>query len=365
MQAQDVVQTAKVIEIKENIVEVKGKINELEKNINIKWNQNITPIHAALPGSIESLPKFYGNNSINPITYIKNLKSIIENYPTESRKLQVVRASLKDSAQTWWDMISEDVQTFDDFETEFIKQYWGQTQQMRVRQDLLFGKYRVGGYESRESYIIKKYSIIRHLTPVISESDIVAQLTRHFDNDIVHAVALRGVDNIKQFLELVKKLDNIDMGERFRNNNNQSHNNQRTYEPVRSNYQQNYRTHKHDHYPNMNNKDRFERINGNSNLQPTTKRWNPNPEIRQAANSSLRYEPYKEDRRQTINNPPRREPYQEDQRQINEIRTVSSNTGAIPKNSRRFSDIPDVKTDVIPTKEKRQGGDQATGKDFY
>ncbi|KAK9744054.1 hypothetical protein QE152_g8114 [Popillia japonica] len=126
-------------------------------------------------------------------------------------------------------MISEDIDTFDEFEREFTNQYWGQTQQMRARQDLTFGSYRVGGYESRENYIIKKYSTVRHLTPKMIEEDIVTQLIRHFDKEVVHAVALRGVKTIKDLIELMKKLDDVDIKEN-RNTNKRNYNNYQRYD---------------------------------------------------------------------------------------------------------------------------------------
>lgn len=205
-------------EVKDRMDNIEQGVNKrldiISEKINLTCNSSFLNQSAPITMSPESLPKFNGSNSVNPINFLRNLKSCVEYMPTESRKLQIVRASLRESALIWWDMVSDDVQTFAEFEQRFRNQYWGQTQQMRVRQDLLFGQYRVGGYESREMYIIKKYAVIKHLTPPIAEIDVVMQLTRHFDYDVVHAVALRGVETIEQLIDLVKKLDDADTRDR-------------------------------------------------------------------------------------------------------------------------------------------------------
>ncbi|KAK9728855.1 hypothetical protein QE152_g16993 [Popillia japonica] len=194
----------------ENIEDgVNHRLEDLASRLNVSIEQSILPSYNN-PIFKESLPKFYGNNVVNAMTYEgyrrkSNIKKVLANVNTEHRKFELLRASLKESALNWWEMISEDVATFEEFEREFTNQYWGQTQQMRARQDLMFGSYRVGGYESRENYIIKKYSIVRHLTPKMVEEDIVTQLARHFDKEVIHAVALRGVKTIKELIELMQK----------------------------------------------------------------------------------------------------------------------------------------------------------------
>ncbi|KAK9745786.1 hypothetical protein QE152_g6620 [Popillia japonica] len=175
----------------ENIEDgVNHRLEDLASRLNVSMEQSILPSYNN-PIFKESLPKFYGNNVVNAMTYLSNIKKVLANVNSEHRKFELLRASLKESALNWWDMISEDVATFEEFEREFTNQYWGQTQQMRARQDLMFGSYRVGGYESRENYIIKKYSIIRHLTPKMVEEDIVTQLARHFDKEKLDDVDIR------------------------------------------------------------------------------------------------------------------------------------------------------------------------------
>ncbi|KAK9716763.1 hypothetical protein QE152_g24568 [Popillia japonica] len=183
-------------------MELNHRLEDLASRLNVSMEQSILPSYNN-PIFKESLPKFYSNNVVNAMTYLSNIKKVLANVNSEHRKFELfikkvlanvnsehrkfelLRASLKESALNWWDMISEDVATFEEFEREFINQYWGQTQQMRARQDLMFGSYRVGGYESRENYIIKKYSIVRHLTPKMVEEDIVTQLARHFDKESI------------------------------------------------------------------------------------------------------------------------------------------------------------------------------------
>ncbi|KAK9751658.1 hypothetical protein QE152_g4878 [Popillia japonica] len=90
----------------------------------------------------------------------------------------MIRECLKDDAQVWWEMVVDEVTNIADFETIFMDQYWGPTTLIRARTDLLFDKYR--GVESRENYLIKEYSIIKFLTPPMSETEIVLQLAYHF-----------------------------------------------------------------------------------------------------------------------------------------------------------------------------------------
>lgn len=213
---------------------VNHRLENLAGLINISGNGSMYSSQSPMSIHPDLVPKFSGNQNANPMKFLKNLKACVEYLPTESRKFQIIRASLRDSALIWWDMVSDDVRTFSEFEKKFISQYWGQTQQMRVRQDLLLGHYRQGGYDSREMYVIKKYSMIKYLIPRIEEIDVVTQLTRHFDNDVIHAVALRGVETIEQLIELVKKLDEAE-------SYNQQRNDSIPRKPwIQPNYNQNY-----------------------------------------------------------------------------------------------------------------------------
>lgn len=220
-------------------------------------------------GSVENAPKFSGYYKDNPMTFLRTIKSYMRGITDEISKLHFIRACLKDYALQWYHMIMDDVIDFKDFESRFTRQYWGQTQQRRIRHDLIFGKYRSGS--SRENYVIRKYSFLKYIIPKIEESDIVSQLAAHFDHNVTQTVALQGIETIEELLELVKRLDDIDeKGYNFnggnvntnylhRNNDGNNRNNYNGNRRNNNNYQNTYNPDRRNDGQRKNNSQNYKR----------------------------------------------------------------------------------------------------------
>jgi hypothetical protein len=226
-----------------NNLEQNSKLNEIKEEKGEMYRQNfITPIFAT---NRDELPKFYGDETSNPMVFLKNVNEIVKDM-TENMKILIVKKCMLGNAQAWFDLCCGNVENFSMFKDKFIDQYWGNEQQQKIRQNLNFGKYKTGYYYNKEMYAIKKISILKYLIPKLEEADIVTNLARHYDQDIIQAVAIQGINDITSLLKLLRRMDVTEISkERGNYNRNYIENFDRKRDDrtqgERGNYNRNYR----------------------------------------------------------------------------------------------------------------------------
>lgn len=94
-------------------------------------------------------------------------------------------------AEIWFAMIESRVNNLDEFKNLFLKKYWEEIEQGKVREEINFGKYRGYG-NSRENYAIRLINKAQQVEPKYSESELVNVLGRHFERDIKERVGIEG-----------------------------------------------------------------------------------------------------------------------------------------------------------------------------
>ena len=109
-------------------------------------------------------------------------------------------------------MVEERIDTFDQFEALFIKQYWGESNQRKIRANLFNGKYTESEGISREKYIIRKIYNIRYLEPKFTEDEMVRYLARHFNDNIHNVIITQRITTFDNLIEYIRNIDEYKTG---------------------------------------------------------------------------------------------------------------------------------------------------------
>ncbi|XP_043276089.1 uncharacterized protein DDB_G0287625-like [Venturia canescens] len=116
--------------------------------------------------------------------------------------------SLEKAAKEWWELVEDQVNSFDDVEKRFINRFWSHDVQRKVRKDLEFGRYpEKPGRLTKVEYATRTFGAARDLIPPPSDPDIVASLSQHFTEEIRATIISRGFKTLEQLIEFLEKLD--------------------------------------------------------------------------------------------------------------------------------------------------------------
>lgn len=216
-------------EIEKNVKQVEKKIIDIDKQYTININtlntkidtesdnirsemnnnrleQNIQYICGGIH-QVENVIQYSGDRKIHPKVFIKNLKEKLNSLSKGNEFKSIIRNSLKGDAEIWYSIIEDKYETIDEFINLFLKNYWGENQQSKVREYLFNGKYKENVGSTREKYIMQKYNYVRHLEPCMSESEIVIYFARHFPENIRDVILIQGIDTIDRLLQYLRRID--------------------------------------------------------------------------------------------------------------------------------------------------------------
>lgn len=163
-------------------------------------------MHLSRDFDSDKLPKFHGDNRNNPKIFIKNMGQNLGKIKDEQRMKNAIRSTMKGEAEVWFSMVEETITTFEEFKAAFLKKYWGETEQDRVRGNLNWGRYK--GYErSRENYAIRLINLAQQVEPKYEERELIKAVARHFEREVKSRIGIERVMTLEEFLELLKRFD--------------------------------------------------------------------------------------------------------------------------------------------------------------
>lgn len=230
---------------------VNTETHQIREQISKIQGSNVQHVYTSVP-QVESKVQFYGDKSVHPKIFIKNLQESVEILYEGSNIKSIIRNSLKKDAEIWYAIIEDKYETFEEFAVLFLSNFWGENEQSKVRENLFNGKYNNNKGCSREKYILLKYNYVRHLEPRMPDMEIVKYLSRHFSDDIRDVILIQGMDTIEKMLQYLRRIDDVrmvgpttdrqgDFKYTKRYENNGSDRNQQNYQQERrTNYNRGY-----------------------------------------------------------------------------------------------------------------------------
>lgn len=229
------------LELSEQVEQQNKKIDECLKQQNSKIENNSEKIQQ-IPKNIATASTqiitkkdelyFYGDSRMHPQIFITRLKQNLQNLIHDTPVKQYLQEKLRADAELWYQMVEERFETFEQFEILFLKQYWGEYNQRKVRLNLFNGRYDENEGISRERYTIKKFYNIRYLDPKFTEDEMVRYLARHFHDDIHNVIVTQRINTIDGLIEYLRSIDEYKVGWKKvtpRYNERDNRNNDRQY----------------------------------------------------------------------------------------------------------------------------------------
>ena len=88
--------------------------------------------------------------------------------------------------------------TYTEFKQKFESRYWNSHTKRLLRNELEYGRFERKMDITAENYIIQQVERAKHLTPAMSEIDIVTKLAYHFNYNIRVAVFTQGIRTVDE-----------------------------------------------------------------------------------------------------------------------------------------------------------------------
>lgn len=155
---------------------------------------------------------FKGHRGDNPIEFVKSCERELERVGsqlTDPEKIEFTSRHFKESAARWFTIVRDTITTYDQFKECFENRYWNVHTQRRVRDQLEYGRYPIGGKLSMDEYVIQQVERSKHLKPQFTEHELVWKLSYHFSREIRTAVYIQGIKTVDELLILVSQSENL------------------------------------------------------------------------------------------------------------------------------------------------------------
>ena len=108
------------------------------------------------------------------------------------------------------------------FVSKFSRRYLNEQAQQELRRRLEFGCHQSRKTISRAEYAIKLYAEAKELRPSLSSIEIIQKFSKHFNEEIKHAIIGRGISHIEQLIEILENFDKIGPSSTLRGENREA-----------------------------------------------------------------------------------------------------------------------------------------------
>jgi len=175
------------------------------------------------------LPKFTDRKAQNVVHFFSDLDSYFNlKCVPESLKLPLAMKAITDGyTRQWFAAIYKDLTNYQHFKRAITELLFSPQMQSRTRCALYQDKYDKSRDESMSSHILKYCVMAAHLSPRMTESDLIDAISVHFSMYVQRAILSANVRTIEEALGFLNKLEILENGEGSRgpiqghqNNNN-------------------------------------------------------------------------------------------------------------------------------------------------
>jgi hypothetical protein len=179
------------------------------------------PVSSLLSTTELPLPVFDDCAETNPVYHLRQLDEFmkLKGIPREFKLTVAYRSIVGHISKQWVETVSRDIQDYDEFKQAFLKTFWSTTQQSLVRCNLYQGKYNRSANLSLSGYFLKYATMASYLDPTPSVVEVVEAVRSHYPIGIQRAMLSGQVRTIGEALDLLKRIELIEMNAGFQNPN--------------------------------------------------------------------------------------------------------------------------------------------------
>jgi sulfite reductase alpha subunit-like flavoprotein len=157
-------------------------------------------------------PFFRGRSSdVHPMDFIRELEEFVVFYgATAEQQINLAISCLQDEARTFARAFRYKFNTFAEFKTSFLDQFWGTSRQRKVRKKLESGIYESKkGKSHMADYFLRWFAIIRTLRVVPSTTTFLDEISRHFPVITQDSLRKYGDGSVETALLILEEEDEL------------------------------------------------------------------------------------------------------------------------------------------------------------
>ncbi|CAH0388255.1 unnamed protein product [Bemisia tabaci] len=156
------------------------------------------------------LPKYSGKDDdvVNPKEFIQEIDNFfMEADASEISKLSNVSRQLLGDARVWFSAYSSEFKDYQDFKDKFLKHFWGEERQSKVRSSLCVPNQYKPEMGSMTAYFLKRLHVARRLDERIPERSLIRDIVGHFNDEVKWAVTHCNATSVDTVIEKLQALD--------------------------------------------------------------------------------------------------------------------------------------------------------------
>lgn len=192
-----------------------SKVQELEEQLGRSATVAVTAEDSAPKNVLQVVemlpqqerPSFSGGTQ-NPIAFLEELKDYIRKVK-RTDALNVVKENFKGEAKSWLKLYSKRWQTLEDFEQDFLANYWGDIKKNAVRRRLAEGCYDAKRGTSMLAHFATYWELAKALKITDTSEGIVNEIMRHFPKETQSLWFSGEMGDEIAAAELLRRLDNM------------------------------------------------------------------------------------------------------------------------------------------------------------
>ncbi|XP_069361810.1 uncharacterized protein [Maniola hyperantus] len=157
-------------------------------------------------------PKFYNGKS-HPVTFIEDLTAYLRKVPNKGKELELAYECLQGEAKDWVRLYKSRWKNLDDFKYDFLQTYWGETEQNKIRREIVCAKWNRSTQPTMLGHFLKLTSQVKMLSFEIPEKQLVSDMMKQYPKSIQQMWIITKGETIFEATEFLRKQDDINKQE--------------------------------------------------------------------------------------------------------------------------------------------------------
>ena len=144
------------------------------------------------------------------MAFLKRVEELIEkNRETRWTTVRsLIDEMFRDTHDNWWTATRPEINSTQEFKTQFRDKYWSESTQNVVRNDISNGRYEPQAGHTLTSYFLGKVCLARNLEPRILDESLVIQLGYHYEYAVQKARRQGQIKTIQGMASLLEDHEN-------------------------------------------------------------------------------------------------------------------------------------------------------------
>lgn len=156
-------------------------------------------------------PKYPGKNDIHPVSFIEDLTSYLKRIPTPTGGVvDLIIECLEGETRNWARICRERWQNLEDFKSDFLNTYWGDTEQNNLRRKIVCNTWDKSKHSSMLEHFISLTGQAKMLAYPIPEKQLINDIMQHFPKQVQYVWTTNPASTIIEAAEFLRRIDNIE-----------------------------------------------------------------------------------------------------------------------------------------------------------